>query len=275
MREDRYTVGIDFGTLSGRAVVVRVADGAELGQCGARLSARRHRAGAPATGERLRTDWALQDPLDYVEVLKLRCPRRCAAAGIDADPGDRHRHRLHRLHRLPTRADGTPLSALEVRRPPARLREAVEAPRRTGAGGPRSTSRRRARRGLAAPLRRQDLLGVAVREGRCSCSRRTPRSTRRPSAGSRPPTGSCGSCAGRRPATCAPPGTRPSTRTALPLAGLSRRARRRGFAGFTRQARRTRSPARDPSRHAHRARRPAGPACPRASRSRSATSTRT
>ena len=26
-----YTVGIDFGTLSGRALVVRVADGAELG----------------------------------------------------------------------------------------------------------------------------------------------------------------------------------------------------------------------------------------------------
>ena len=29
--DDRFTVGIDFGTLSGRAVVVRVSDGAELG----------------------------------------------------------------------------------------------------------------------------------------------------------------------------------------------------------------------------------------------------
>ena len=26
-----YTIGVDFGTLSARAVVVRVADGAELG----------------------------------------------------------------------------------------------------------------------------------------------------------------------------------------------------------------------------------------------------
>ena len=26
-----YTVGVDFGTLSGRAVVVRVSDGAEVG----------------------------------------------------------------------------------------------------------------------------------------------------------------------------------------------------------------------------------------------------
>jgi L-ribulokinase len=29
--DDRYVVGIDFGTLSGRALVVRVSDGAELG----------------------------------------------------------------------------------------------------------------------------------------------------------------------------------------------------------------------------------------------------
>ena len=28
---DSYTVGVDFGTLSGRAVVVRVGDGAEVG----------------------------------------------------------------------------------------------------------------------------------------------------------------------------------------------------------------------------------------------------
>jgi L-ribulokinase len=30
-REASYPVGVDFGTLSGRAVVVRVSDGAELG----------------------------------------------------------------------------------------------------------------------------------------------------------------------------------------------------------------------------------------------------
>jgi len=29
--KDRYVVGVDFGTLSGRAVVVRTHDGAELG----------------------------------------------------------------------------------------------------------------------------------------------------------------------------------------------------------------------------------------------------
>ena len=29
--EESYLVGVDFGTLSGRAVVVRASDGAELG----------------------------------------------------------------------------------------------------------------------------------------------------------------------------------------------------------------------------------------------------
>ncbi len=29
--DDRVVIGVDFGTLSGRAVVVRVRDGAELG----------------------------------------------------------------------------------------------------------------------------------------------------------------------------------------------------------------------------------------------------
>ncbi len=31
MKSEGYTIGVDFGTLSGRAVVVRVSDGTELG----------------------------------------------------------------------------------------------------------------------------------------------------------------------------------------------------------------------------------------------------
>ena len=43
---ERYVVGIDYGTLSGRAVVVRVSDGAELASAVHDYRARR--AGAPA-----------------------------------------------------------------------------------------------------------------------------------------------------------------------------------------------------------------------------------
>ena len=89
-----------------------------------------------------------------------------------------------------------------------------------------------ARRAVAAALRRPDLLGVGVRQGACSCSRRTRRSTPRSSAGSRPPTGSSGSSAAPSPATPAPPATRASSRTAATLDGLPRARSTPGFAGF-------------------------------------------
>jgi L-ribulokinase len=58
---DRYTIGVDFGTLSGRAVVVRVADGAELG-----TAVHEYEHGvlteALPDGTRLGPDWALQVP---------------------------------------------------------------------------------------------------------------------------------------------------------------------------------------------------------------------
>ena len=57
-------------------------------------------------------------------------PEAVAAAGVDADAGDRHRHRLHRLHRAAgARRRHAAVRAARVRRPAARLREALEAPR--------------------------------------------------------------------------------------------------------------------------------------------------
>ncbi len=43
----RYVVGVDFGTLSGRALVVRVEDGAEVG-----TAVHEYRHGAVETGDR-------------------------------------------------------------------------------------------------------------------------------------------------------------------------------------------------------------------------------
>ena len=73
---DPCTIGVDFGTLSGRAVVVRARDGAELG---AAVHEYRHAvmdthltAGPAAATDRhaaLPPDWALQVPQDYVDVL--------------------------------------------------------------------------------------------------------------------------------------------------------------------------------------------------------------
>lgn len=65
-----YTIGIDYGTESGRAVLVDVSNGRELavhvtpyahGVIDERL---------PGSDRLLGTDWALQNPVDYFDVLR-------------------------------------------------------------------------------------------------------------------------------------------------------------------------------------------------------------
>ena len=113
MSEDRYTVGIDFGTLSGRAVVVRVADGEEVASAVHDYPHGVMERELASTGERLARDWALQDPLDYVEVLKVAVPEAVRAAGIEPTQVIGIGTDFTASSPLPTRADGTPLSALE------------------------------------------------------------------------------------------------------------------------------------------------------------------
>jgi L-ribulokinase len=76
-------IGVDFGTLSGRAVVVRVADGAELGSAVHEYAQAVIEGELPASGEPLPPQWALQDPEDYVEVLRRAVPAAVRAAGVD------------------------------------------------------------------------------------------------------------------------------------------------------------------------------------------------
>jgi L-ribulokinase len=78
-----FVVGVDFGTLSGRAVVVRVGDGAEVGTAVYPYPHAVIEEVLPATGERLPPAWALQDPEDYRGVLKHAVPEAVRRAGID------------------------------------------------------------------------------------------------------------------------------------------------------------------------------------------------
>jgi L-ribulokinase len=105
-------LGVDFGTLSGRALVVRVRDGAELGTA---IHAYPHGVmdeTLAATGEPLPPDWALQDPRDYVDVLKNAVPAAVAAAGIRPDQVIGIATDFTACTVLPARADGTPLCEL-------------------------------------------------------------------------------------------------------------------------------------------------------------------
>jgi L-ribulokinase len=107
-----YVVGVDFGTLSGRAVVVRVADGAEL--AGA-VSEYRHGVmdRRLPSGRSLPSDWALQVPADYREVLRTAVPAAVAEAGIDPEEVIGLATDFTACTMIPVLDDGTPLNEVD------------------------------------------------------------------------------------------------------------------------------------------------------------------
>ncbi|MEW2378113.1 ribulokinase [Micromonospora sp. NPDC047812] len=116
---DRYVVGVDYGTLSGRALVVRVRDGAEVGGA---VHEYRHgviESALPGGGPALPPDWALQDPEDYRDVLRHAVPAAVAAAGVDPSLVIGIGTDFTACTVLPTLADGTPLCEIpELRHRP-------------------------------------------------------------------------------------------------------------------------------------------------------------
>lgn len=109
----RHVVGVDFGTLSGRAVVVRVSDGEELGTAEFQFPHGVIDDSLPETGEKLPPAWALQDPADYVEVLRHAVPDAVAEAGIDPRSVVGIATDFTSCTMVPATTDGTPLCQLD------------------------------------------------------------------------------------------------------------------------------------------------------------------
>ncbi|MDQ0827171.1 L-ribulokinase [Arthrobacter sp. B2I5] len=116
-RHDHCVIGVDYGTLSGRAVVVRVRDGKELGSAvheypHAVVTGSLPKDVAGDDGARLPGEWALQVPNDYRDVLRNAVPAALADAGIDPAAVVGIATDFTACTMVPVKADGTPLNEL-------------------------------------------------------------------------------------------------------------------------------------------------------------------
>lgn len=107
-----YTIGIDFGTESGRAVVVDCRDGHEV------ATAVHHYAQGvidqrlPGSKQPLPPDWALQDPADYLAVFQQAIPEVLRLSGIAPIEIKALGLDFTACTMLPTTRNGTPLCFL-------------------------------------------------------------------------------------------------------------------------------------------------------------------
>jgi len=108
----KYVIGVDYGTLSGRALLVRVSDGAEIASAVHEYTHAVIEDALPATGKKLPPDWALQIPSDYIDVLKKTVPEVLEYSGINPADVIGIASDFTACTVLPVTADGTPLNEL-------------------------------------------------------------------------------------------------------------------------------------------------------------------
>jgi L-ribulokinase len=108
-----YTIGVDFGTESGRALLLDPRSGEELAVEVVPYPSAVIDRTLPATGERLPPDWALQDPDDWVKVIETGVPGVLAQADAAPDQVVGIGVDFTSCTVLPVTAEGVPLCKLE------------------------------------------------------------------------------------------------------------------------------------------------------------------
>ena len=107
-----YTIGLDFGTLSGRAVLVDTRDGGEIAEAVFEYPHAVMDECLPS-GKRLPPDWALQHPQDYIDVFANTIPVVLRDSGVNPADVKGIGIDFTASSPMPTKADGTPLCFLE------------------------------------------------------------------------------------------------------------------------------------------------------------------
>src|SRR5690606_32855962 len=108
-----YTIGVDYGTESGRAVLVDTSDGREVATAVHPYSNGVIDEHLPGSDKPLPPEWALQDPLDYIDVLKNAVPAVLRESGVKPEEVGAIAIDFTACTMLPTKADGTPLRVLD------------------------------------------------------------------------------------------------------------------------------------------------------------------
>ena len=110
----RYAIGVDFGSESGRAIIVDVADGRQLATAVYPYSNGVIDERLPLSDRtvKLPPDWALQDPEDYLRVFQETVPAILRDSGVDPADVIGLGIDFTACTMLPVKADGTPLALI-------------------------------------------------------------------------------------------------------------------------------------------------------------------
>ena len=108
MMPKNYALGLDYGTESGRVMLVDADTGEEVAWKVVAYS-RGVMDRALPDGSRLGPDWALQDPRDYITVLREGVPATLEEAGVSGEQVVGVGVDFTASTPLPAKADGTPL----------------------------------------------------------------------------------------------------------------------------------------------------------------------
>jgi len=112
MRKDAFAVGIDYGTESGRAVVVRVTNGEIVGQSIVPYPDGVIDERLPGSRSKLAPDWALQNPRDYLFVVEKAVPKALKEGRVKSEKVIGIGTDFTASSPLPALKDGTPLCFL-------------------------------------------------------------------------------------------------------------------------------------------------------------------
>jgi L-ribulokinase len=81
----KYVIGLDYGTESGRALLVAVDNGEEVATAVMNYADGVITTGLPGSGKKLGPDWALQNPRDYLAVMEYTIKKVIEDSGVSGE----------------------------------------------------------------------------------------------------------------------------------------------------------------------------------------------